>query len=552
MHHIVLINMKMTRIVIGLLVLSAHIAFSQQTNSPAAPPKLVVGIVVDQMRYDYIYRFWDKYSKNGFRRLVNEGYSCRNANYNYIPTYTAPGHASIYTGTTPAVHGIIGNSWHVQDNGSVMYCTDDKTVQTVGSTSVAGQMSPANMLTTTITDELRLSTNFSSKVVGISLKDRGSILPAGHLANAAYWFDSQNGAFITSTYYMPSLPDWVQAFNKKALATQYLSKPWTPLLAINQYTESQPDDTPYEGKYSGEQKPVFPHNLPEIFKAEGFELIRSTPFGNTIVKDFALEAIQAEKMGKGKVTDFLAVSFSSTDYIGHKFGIRAIELEDTYLRLDQEIAQLLTFLDTYLGKNQVIVFLTADHAAADVPAFLTDRKVPAGNFDHSQLSGLRKFLFQQYGDSLVTRFINQQIYLNQKVIASKNINLTELEQKVADYALTMNGVASTLPAHFLRTSEFSYGVNYLIQKGYYAKRSGDVVVNLMPGWMEIGKTGTTHGSPYSYDTHVPLLWYGWQIKHGSTFEQVNITDIAPTLAAFLNTSFPNGCTGQPIQALIKK
>ncbi|QHT65417.1 alkaline phosphatase family protein [Rhodocytophaga rosea] len=544
--------MKLTRIVIGLLVLSVHFAFSQQTNSPAAQPKLVIGIVVDQMRYDYIYRFWDKYSKNGFRRLVNEGYFCRNTNYNYLPTYTAPGHASVFTGTTPAVHGIIGNNWHVQANGASMYCTDDKTVQTVGSTSVAGQMSPANMLTTTITDELRLSSNFSSKVIGISLKDRGSILPAGHLANAAYWFDSQNGAFITSTYYMQTLPDWVEAFNKKGVAASYLSKPWTPLLAINQYTESLSDDSPYEGKYSGEQNPVFPHNLPEIFKTEGFELIRSTPFGNSIVKDFALQAIQAEKLGKGKATDFLAVSFSSTDYIGHKYGIRAIELEDTYLRLDQEIAQLLTFLDTYLGKNKVLVFLTADHAAADVPAFLSDRKVPAGIFDHSQLSGLRKFLFQQYGDSLVTRFINQQIYLNQKVIHTKNLNLKEVEQKVADYALAMTGVASTLPSYALRTGEFSYGVNRLIQMGYHAQRSGDVIVTLLPAWMEIGKTGTTHGSPYSYDTHVPLLWYGWQIKPGSTFEPVNITDIAPTLAAFLNTSFPNGCTGQPIKTLVEK
>lgn len=544
--------MKMARIVIVLLVVSVHFAFSQQTLSPAGQPKLVVGIVVDQMRYDYIYRFWDKYSNNGFKRLVNEGYFCRNTHYNFMPTYTAPGHASVYTGTTPAVHGIIGNNWHVQQTGAVMYCTDDKSVQTLGSTSTAGQMSPANMLTTTITDELRLGSNFASRVIGISLKDRGSILPAGHLANAAYWFDSQNGAFITSTYYMKSLPDWVQAFNKKGLAATYLGKPWTPLMAISQYTESQPDDTPYEGLFPGEQKPVFPHKLPEIFKSEGFELIRSTPFGNSLVKDFVLEAIQAEKLGKGKATDFLAVSFSSTDYVGHKYGIRAIELEDTYLRLDGDIARLLTFLDTWLGKNQVLVFLTADHAAADVPAFLSDRKVPAGNFDQAQLSGLKKFLLQQYGDSLVTSFINQQIYLNHQVIRAKNMDIREVEQKVADYALSLNGVAGTLPAHVLRISEFNHGINHLIQMGYYAKRSGDVVVNLLPGWMETGKTGTTHGSPYRYDTHVPLVWYGWQIKHGSSFEPVHITDIAPTLAAFLNTSFPNGCTGQPIKTLMQE
>jgi predicted AlkP superfamily pyrophosphatase or phosphodiesterase len=531
---------------------TTKLSATKGTNNPIARPKLVVGIVVDQMRYDYIYRFWNKYGNDGFKRLVNEGFFCKNTTYNYTPTYTAPGHASIYTGTTPAVHGIIGNNWFNRETSANVYCTDDKNVQTVGSTSTAGFMSPRNMWTSTITDELRLATNFVSKVIGVSLKDRGSILPAGHLANAAYWFDSQNGAFITSTHYMQALPPWVNTFNERALAAKYLSQPWNTLLPINQYTESLPDDNPYEGKFTDEAKPVFPHNLPQIYKKEGFELIRYTPFGNTIVKDFAIEAIQAEKLGKNNnVTDFLAVSFSSTDYIGHKYGIRAIELEDTYLRLDQEIAALLKFLDTYLGKDQVLIFLSADHAAAEVPAYLQSLKMPGGYIEGKFLPDLKRYLYQNYGDSLVTKVINQQLYLNRNVIDARKLNRQEVQQKIADYVMTLDGVASSVTAFTLQTSDFSIGVNHLIQMGYHAKRSGDVVISFMPAWLEHGKTGTTHGSPYRYDTHVPLLWYGWQIKSGSSLDPVHITDIAPTLAALLHISYPNGSTGQPIKALVK-
>jgi predicted AlkP superfamily pyrophosphatase or phosphodiesterase len=544
--------MKKSQLLILFYLLGLSTLRAQQIPKTSTSPKLVVGIVVDQMRYDYIYRFWNKYGNGGFKRLVNQGYFCRNTHYNYAPTYTAPGHASIYTGTSPAVHGIIGNNWFVQEENKTTYCTDDKNVKTVGSSSNAGEMSPVNMWSSTITDELRLSSNFQSKVIGISLKDRGSILPAGHLANAAYWFDSSNGAFITSTHYMQSLPAWVSNFNAQDKAKQYLAKEWTTLLPINQYTESLPDDNPYEGKFKGEEKALFPHNLPQIFIQEGYELIRNTPFGNSIVKDFALEAIRAEKLGKGTATDFLAVSFSSTDYIGHKYGPRAIEPEDTYLRLDRDLAQLLTFLDTYLGKDKVLIFLTADHAGAEVPAYLQSLKMPAGYFDNKQhIQQLKSYLFQTYKDSLVTAYTNQQIYLNNQVLDERKLNREHIQQDIAQYMLRFKGVAGTTTALSLQRNEFNQGMRALIQKGYHARRSGDVMINLLPQWMEYSKTGTTHGSPYAYDTHVPLLWYGWNIKPGSSVGYVSITDIAPTLAFLLKTSLPNGNTGSPIEALIK-
>lgn len=529
--------------------------FAQTSGKSTAPskPKLVVGIVVDQMRYDYIYRFWNKFGNDGFKRLVNEGFFCRNTNFNYVPTYTAPGHASIYTGTTPAVHGIIANSWFDRTEGNNLYCVEDHNSNGVGSSGVEGKRSPVNMLTTTITDELRISSNMKSKVIGIALKDRSSILPAGHTANAAYWFDGSNGSFISSTYYMNELPQWVQEFNKKELTLKYLSQLWNTLLPIEQYTESLPDDNKYEFVAHGETRPVFPHNLPEIMKKNGLGLIRNTPFGNSLTKDFAIEAIKNENLGKSGATDFLAISFSSPDHIGHTYGPNSVEQEDDYLRLDKDLAELLAFIDSQIGKNNTLVFLTADHAAPEVPSYLIDLKIPAGYVKEKKIEDLvKKYLFRTYGDSLVQSFYNQQIYLNQQAIEAKGLGLQQVQEKAAAYLQAMPEVAEVLTAYTLNNTAFTEGSRYMMQKGFNAKRSGDVLVNYLPGWIEYDMTvGTAHGSPYSYDTHVPLIFFGWNIKQGSSSEQVYITDIAPTLAMMLNIQFPSGGTGKPISFLVK-
>lgn len=518
-----------------------------------AKPKLVVGIVIDQMRYDYIYRYWDKYGNDGFKRLVNEGFFCRNTNFNYVPTYTGPGHASVYTGTTPAVHGIIANDWYDKTKGKNMYCVQDDNVNGVGTNASEGKRSPVNMLTTTITDELRISSTMKSKVIGIALKDRSAILPAGHTANAAYWYDGSVGGFITSTYYMKELPVWVQAFNKQELAKKYMSQPWNTLLPIDQYTESVPDDNNYEFIAKGETRPVFPHNLPDLMKANGgLNMIRSTPFGNSLTKDFAIETIKSENLGKSTATDFLAVSFSSPDYIGHAYGPNSVEQEDDYIRLDKDLGEFLKFLDTQIGKNNVLVFLTADHAAPQVPAYLMDLKIPAGYIDEAKIEDtLKKYLLKNFGDTLVLSFSNQQIFLNQKLIAEKKLNVQQVEESVASFIQNLPAVSEVLTAVTLNNSQFTEGSRYLMQKGFNAKRSGDVLVNYQPSWVDFPHYGTTHGSPYSYDTHVPLLFYGWNIQHGSSSEQVYITDVAATLAMMLNIQFPNGCTGKPISFLVK-
>jgi len=519
-----------------------------------AKPKLVVGIVIDQMRYDYIYRFWDKFGNDGFKKLVNEGFFCRNTNYNYVPTYTGPGHTSIYTGTTPAVHGIIANDWYDKTSGKDIYCAQDNTVSGVGTTAPEGKRSPVNMLTTTITDELRISSNMKSKVIGVALKDRSAILPAGHTANAAYWYDGSIGSFISSTYYMKELPTWVSDFNKKELAKKYLNQPWNTLLPIEQYTESLPDDNKYETILKGETKPTFPHNLPETQKLNGgLNIIRTTPFGNTLTKDFAIETIKSENMGKSGTTDFITVSFSSPDYIGHAYGPNSVEQEDDYIRLDKDLAELINFIDAQVGKSNTLLFLTADHAAPEVPNYLMDLKIPSGYVHEKKIiDTLKKQMQKLYGDTLVLSYHNQQVFLNHKVINEKKLNLSLVEESVAELIQTLPDVAEVLTAATLNNNQFTEGSRYLMQKGYNAKRSGDVLVNYLPAYIDdYSPTGTTHGSPYSYDTHVPLLFYGWNIKQGSSSEQVYITDLAATMAMLLNIQFPNGCTGKPISFLVK-
>lgn len=532
-----------------LCFLSALHSFAQTVERP----KLVVGIVIDQMRYDYIYRYWDKYGATGFKRLVNGGFFCKNANYNYVPTYTAPGHAAIYTGTTPAVNGIIANDWFDAITGKSIYCVTDNSVTSVGSDGEEGKRSPANLMTTTITDELRLATNMRSKVIGIALKDRSAVLPGGHLANATYWYDGSNGNFISSSYYMKALPKWVKEFNQLQLPKRYLTEAWKTTLPIDEYTESLADDYPYETTFVGEQKPVFPHNLPALMPANGgLELIRTTPFGNSLLKDFAKEAITAENMGRSGTTDFITISFSSTDYIGHAYGPNSVEVEDTYIRLDKDIAELLDFIDAQVGKNNALVFLTADHGASQIPRYLRDLRIPAGAFDEKQLADtLKNYVNNVYGAPLVSFLINQQIYLDHKAMEAKKLSLTEVQNKIAQFVQRLPTVMDAITANVLTTMQFTEGPKACMQRGFNAKRSGDVLVNYIPGYGLYHGTGTSHGSPFSYDTHVPLFFYGWTIQPGSSSEPVVIPDIAATLAMLLNIQFPSGCSGKPIPSVVK-
>jgi predicted AlkP superfamily pyrophosphatase or phosphodiesterase len=547
----------MKKLILFFVALPA-LFFAQKPQMPAvglSKPKLVVGIVVDQMRYDYIFRYWDKLSEGGFKRLVNKGFFCKNTNYNYVPTYTGPGHTSIYTGTFPAVHGIIANEWYDKKWQTMLYCTDDKTVSSVGGSSKAGKMSPQNMLVTTIGDELRLHTLQQSKVIGLSLKDRSSILPAGHSANAAYWLDDSTGNFISSTHYMNALPGWLNEFNAKKPVTSYLQKGWNTLLPIEKYTESTADNMPYESAPNKKEPAVFPYEYSAQIAANNYDMIRYTPYGNSITKDLAIAALKAEQLGKGKYTDMLCISFSSTDYVGHKYGPKSVEIEDVYLRLDQDLQELFKALDTEIGAGNYLLFLTADHGAAEVPAYLQQQKIPAGLVDDKLLEmDLKEALKKEYGDPLVLNMSNQQVFLNHKVINEKKLSLQEVQKKVAYLLLNMDGIAETYAAEDIKIQSYTGNTfKALLQNGYNFKRSGDVLFRYPVAYFEAYmKKGTTHGAEFSYDTHVPLLFYGWGIKSGSTVETVNITDIAPTVCSLLNIPFTNGCTGKPIKAIVDK
>lgn len=518
-------------------------------------PKLVVGIVVDQMRWDYLYRYYDRYSKGGFKRLLNEGASCENTLIPYTPTITAVGHTSIYTGSVPAIHGIVGNDFYDYRVGKSVYCSEDKSVNTVGADNDNGKMSPRNMLTTSICDELKLATNFRGKVIGVAVKDRGAILPAGHSADAAYWYDGKTGKIISSTYYMKELPKWVQDFNADNKVISYYAKDWKTLYPIASYTQSDVDENIYENTPFGEDQKVFPYDLKRFIDKKDFAAFRYTPFANTFTFDLAKAALTNEQLGKDSITDFLAISISSTDYIGHAFGPNSIEAEDTYLRLDKDLEQFIAFLDQQVGADNYTLFLSADHGVAHVPGFLEKHHIPNGGVVGSKVErDLLDALKQKFGkDSLCIGAWNYQIYLNKERIKATQLNYQEVRQSVIDFLQQVPGVERAFANEQLQEVALPSEIKEQFIKGYYPPRCGDVALIIKPAYIDdyySGK-GTTHGSWNPYDAHIPLLFYGYGVNKGRIYSQCQMTDIAPTLATLLHIQMPNGCIGKAIEKVIK-
>ncbi|UPK70382.1 alkaline phosphatase PafA [Chitinophaga filiformis] len=520
-------------------------------QKPVDHPKLVVGIVVDQMRWDYLYRYYDRYENGGFRRMLSEGFSCENTFITHLPSFTAVGHSTIYTGSVPAIHGITGNDWTDQVTGRHWYCTEDTTVQPVGTSSDAGRMSPRNLLASTITDELKIATNFRSKVVGVSLKDRASILPAGHAANGAFWLDDSNGSFVTSTFYMQDLPEWVKAFNARQLPAQLMSKPWETLYPINTYIQSTADDMKWEGTFIGETKATFPHNMPDIYQKDKGSL-RSTPSGNTLTLEFAKAAIEGYQLGSNTVTDFLTINCASTDYVGHRYGPNAIEVEDTYLRLDKDLSAFFRYLDQRLGKGNYLVFLSADHGAANSVAFMEEHQIPAGLPDGRMLSGLNAALKERFGvDKLALSTENYHISFDLKMISAQKLDYDAIRKATVQYLQKLPGVQFAADVDNLGNSAIPEPIRTMIANGYNPKRCGSVAIIPEPGWYSGSDKGTTHGNWNPYDTHLPLVFMGWHVKHGTSNDMVSMADIAPTIAAMLRIQMPNGAVGKPVQAVYK-
>ncbi|MCE3295836.1 MAG: hypothetical protein K0R65_1550 [Crocinitomicaceae bacterium] len=524
----------------------------------AAKPKLVVGIVVDQMCYDYLYRYQDKFSENGFKKLMKGGTNCQNTQYIYVPTYTGPGHASIYTGTTPSNHGIVANEWFVRSSKKETNCVDDSLVKPVGSASGDGKKSPRNLLANTITDQLRL-TYTGSKVISVSIKDRSAILPGGHLSSGSYWFDYSTGGFLTSSFFKQELPAWVQEFNQEKRADQYMVQSWNTLYPITSYTESGADNSKYEHLLGNKKTPEFPYDFKVLNKgARNYELFTITPFANTYLADFALKALKNEQLGTDDIPDVLAISFSTPDIAGHSFGPYSIEIEDIYLRLDLEIEKILDQLESTIGKDNFVLFLTADHAVVPVPQYLADKQLPGGYVFMKPLQEkLNQALAEKYGTGIIEEITNDNIYLNRSLIAEKQFDKEEIEELISRMLLEEKGIKKAYVTEQLLEDGGDEWLA-LVQKGYRYDLSGDVIFILEPGYLpktELNDNthkGTSHGSAFNYDTQVPLLWYGKDIPVKNIYRKVQITDITATLALILQVQRPNACTGQPIIEILEK
>ena len=544
-------KMKRSSLFIVLLI----VGFASCVHKPreVERPKIVIGLVIDQMRWDYLYRYYEHYGNDGFKKLLKHGYNCQNTSVNYLPANTGPGHTCIYTGSVPSIHGIAGNNWIDNNTGENVYCVDDKNAHLIGDRTGAASYSPANMLTTTITDELRLATNQKSRVYGVAIKDRGAILPAGHLANAAYWYSDKTGIFTTSTYYPNQNPAWLQAFNKKKAGDSLVKQGWKLLYSPDVYDQSTVDANNYEKAFKGEKAPVFPHVFDSLGDTDRYAILKSIPAGNTYSIMMAKACIDGEHLGMNiDVTDFMALSLSSTDYIGHQFAPNSIEIEDCYLRLDQDIASFLKYLDSRFGKNGYLLFMTADHGGAHNASYLSDLDIPAGVLYVNLNAYLNAYLKVQFGaDSIVRGIVNYQVFMNTAQIEKTDYEVWEVKRSIIEWLNKRPEVSYAVDMNDMGKTPLPEPIRSLAVNGYNKKRSGDIQIILNPGWYDNGgkTTGMTHGSWNPYDTHIPLIWYGWHIPKGETNKPVDMTDISATLATLLHIQAPNGCIGTPIPEL---
>ncbi|MEO6788223.1 MAG: alkaline phosphatase family protein, partial [Chthoniobacteraceae bacterium] len=531
-----------------LSVLSVF-AFCLPLTASAKPTKLIVTILVDQLRYDYLERFHDQFVERGFRLLMDDGAFLTFAHYNYAPTVTGPGHASFLSGAPPAMHGIISNDWFDKRTLKTVNCVSDPDVEGVGG-SGEGKRSPRNFIGSNFADELRL--RYHSKVVGISHKDRGAILPAGRKPTGAYWFDSASGNFMTSTYYMKELPAWVQEFNARKRPAAFIGQVWKRLLDPKLY--EWPDDAAGEGTMPGEKKPTFDHTV-RPSPTEGFETIVPTPFGNQLLAEFALAAIAGEHLGTGPQPDLLCVSFSSIDAAGHRFGPYSQEVQDMTLRLDRELQGLFEQLDKKFGMSNVMILLTADHGVAPTPEFAVEQGLDGQRNDTIALMGdLLAKLSGRFGDGrylLTPRIVDGNIYFNHETLREKHLDPETVAGFIREWALSTGKFQAAYSRGQLLDGRAPGALGRQILNGYNAERSGDVVLVQKPFHISSGgKTGTTHGSPFSYDTHIPVLFYGSGFKPGRYADEFYITDIAPTLCAALHMNESAGNIGKPFVKLL--
>jgi predicted AlkP superfamily pyrophosphatase or phosphodiesterase len=549
--------MKVSLTVILLISVSVELS-GQGAYLPPDKPRLVIGIVVEQLKYDQLEKFRDRLGENGIKRLINEGTYFKNASFEYMLTQSAPGHATIATGAEPSFHGITSDNWYLPLRNELIFCTKDIEVNPVGGSYEAGLHSPVNLQASTFSDELEMATNKNARVFGVGLKENSAILSAGHAADGAYWFDNTTGTWMSSTYYIKNLPGWVNDFNVMKFPDSFLNGTWNLFRPAKDYADCLPDSNSFEAGFNA--KNCFPYDLKKmrskgVFNSRNdFSLLRETPFGNTLTTNFAIRLIEKEGLGKDDVTDYISICYSATDNIGHRFGPSSVEMGDAILRLDDEIKNLLKFLNDSIGKRNILVYFTSAHGISEIPSVLESNRIPAGFFKQNQaLQLLRSYLNAVYGEgNWVKGYSERQVFLNRTLIEDARLSLDDVQKKVARFLVQFTGVAAAYPYSAFEANDFGNGNLKRIINNFYPQRSGDVIITLNPGWVENEEDyATNHNSPYEYDSHVPLIWYGWTVNRSTVTRKVNITDIAATLSSLCKVPYPNACTGEPLVELFR-
>jgi hypothetical protein len=481
----------------------------------APPPKLVLAIVVDQFRYDYLTRFRSSYHA-GFERLLTKGAVFTNARYEHYPTVTAVGHSTFMSGATPSMSGIIGNEWYDRETGKTVTSVSDDSVKLLG--AAGDGASPRRMLVSTVGDELKMART-GSKVVGFSLKDRSAILPAGHMADGAYWFDPHAGSFVSSAFYFAELPAWVAAYNAARPADGFRGAHWLD------------------------------HVLPS--DASVYAALEGSPYGNDLVESFVERAVQGEKLGQRDATDLLAVSFSANDYVGHAAGPDSPEVREVSIQTDRVFGKLFDFLDHAVGMANVLVIMTADHGVAPVPEVNAARKMPGGRMPAGVVrKAVETALIDKYGaGQWILSPSDVAFYFNRELIRQKKLDAAEVERTAADAARAVAHVFRVYTRDMLIHGAVDPEVGTQVMNGFYAPRSPDVYVLLEPYWL-YGSKGTTHSTTFSYDAHVPVIFMGPGIKPGRFNRQISVNDVAPTLAAYLDIETPSGSVGRCLAEIL--
>jgi len=538
--------------------LSLFIKAQSQAYIPPEKPKLVIGIVIEQLRYDQLERLISILPEDGIRKMMNEGTYYKNASFNYLLSQAAPGYATISTGTDPSYHGMTSDSWYNLFNDQVIYCVQDSKSNPVGGSFEGGLFSPSNLIASTFADELKMATCGQAKVYGIGMKEMAAIITAGHSADGAFWYDDKTGTWMSSTYYTNALPGWLMDFNASMAPEVYLSGTWKTFKDPSVYPGCGNDTSKYERGFDSQT--WFPYDLDKLSKRDkpasqrrNYGILRETPFADDFTTDLALKIIENEGLGQDDVVDFLSVSYSAEDYIGHRFGPSSVEAADAIVRLDRNISRIIEEVNRKIGKKNVLIYFVAAHGVSEIPAVLEANRIPSGYFKLNQsLQLLRSYLNAVYGQGdWIKGFHDNQIFLNRTLIEDANISLEEMQKKIARFMVQFSGIVNAVPCSLIETGTFSEGLLEKMSNSTSPQRSGDVMIVLNPGWVEKGDNVTNHNSPYEYDLHVPLIWYGWTTNKALVTRKVDIKDIAVTLSDLCKVGLPNSANGNPLTELFR-